>query len=132
MLKVSDIMSTSVVTLAADESLAHAAETLSNLGVSGAPVCDESQRVIGVFSKSDLVDGLIDGKLDPKAKIGDLMTNVSFSLSPEDSVLTAAKMMADRSIHRVLVLDADEHVLGIVSPLDILKAIRDGKLRLDG
>jgi CBS domain-containing protein len=130
-LRVADIMTRSVVTLAPDESLSHAAETLSNLGVSGAPVCDEGHRVIGVFSKSDLVDGLIDGKLDPSAKVGDLMTNVSFSLVAEDTVVTAAKLMADKSIHRVLVLDAEKHVVGIVSPLDILKAIRDGKLRLE-
>jgi CBS domain-containing protein len=130
-MKVADIMSKSVVTLSPDETLAQAADTLASLGVSGAPVCDEGERVIGVFSKSDLVARIVEGRLDPQAKVGDHMTNVTFQLAPDDDVRRAIDLMADKSIHRVLVLDGDRHVLGIVSPLDVLRAIRDGRLRLE-
>lgn len=130
-MKVADIMSKSVVTLSPDETLAQAADTLASLGVSGAPVCDETERVVGVFSKSDLVARIIEGRLDPQAKVGDHMTNVTFQLAPDDDVRRAIDLMADKSIHRVLVLDGDRHVLGIVSPLDVLRAIREGRLRLE-
>ena len=130
-MKVADIMSKSVVTLSPDETLAQAADTLASLGVSGAPVCDEGERVIGVFSKSDLVARIVEGRLDPQAKVGDHMTNVTFQLAPDDDVRRAIDLMADKSIHRVLVLDGDRHVLGIVSPLDVLRAIREGRLRLE-
>ena len=55
MLLVSEIMTRSIVTLAKKTTLDEAAMTLANMGVSGAPVCDENGRVLGVFSKSDVV-----------------------------------------------------------------------------
>ena len=131
MLTVADIMTRSVVTLSPSESLAKAAETLSMMSVSGAPVCDGSARAVGVFSKSDVVDGLIDGRLSPEALVKNHMTTVTVSLRADDPVTAAVAVMAERSIHRVLVLDADDHVVGIVSPLDILKAVHEGRLRLE-
>ena len=131
MLTVADIMTRSVVTLSPSESLAKAAETLSMMSVSGAPVCDGNARAVGVFSKSDVVDGLIDGRLSPEALVKNHMTTVTVSLRADDLVTSAVGVMAERSIHRVLVLDNDEHVVGIVSPLDILKAIHEGRLRLE-
>lgn len=132
MTTVADLMTTSVVTLSADDTLAHAASTLASLGVSGAPVCDEQQRVIGVFSKSDVVDKLIDAHASPEAKVGDHMSQVPVSLRPDDTVDAAVKVMAQRMIHRVVVLDPAGKLVGMLSPLDILRAIRDGRLRLEG
>ncbi len=129
-MRVSDLMSRSVVTLSPDETLAQAADTLASLGVSGAPVCDADERVLGVFSKSDLVGRLVDGRLDPQARVGEHMTKVTVWLRPDDPVKTAIDVMAKKMIHRVLVLDGEEHVVGILSPLDILAAIRDGRLPL--
>lgn len=130
MLTVADIMVRSVVTLSPAETLAKAAETLAVMSVSGAPVCDGSARVVGVFSKSDVVDGLIDGRLGAAALVKNHMTPLTVSLRADEPVTAAVALMADRSIHRVVVLDADDRVVGIVSPLDILKAIHDGRLRL--
>lgn len=131
MITVADLMTRSVVTLAPGESLAQAADTLSSLGVSGAPVCDADERVVGVFSKSDLVGGLVDGRLDGSATVGSFMTKVTVALRPEDSIERAVEVMAERMIHRVVVVDGAGRLVGIVSPLDILKAVREGRLRLD-
>lgn len=131
MLTVADIMTKSVVTLSPFEPLAQAADTLAMMGVSGAPVCDAGARAIGVFSKSDVVGGLVEGRLRPDAVVKDHMTKVTVSLRAGDPVTRAVSVMAERSIHRLLVVDDDEHVVGILSPLDILKAIHDGRLRLE-
>ncbi|MBS2018324.1 MAG: CBS domain-containing protein [Deltaproteobacteria bacterium] len=130
MLTVAELMTKSVVTLSVDETLAQAADTLSNLGVSGAPVCDADEKVVGVFSKSDLVGRLVDGKLDTSATVGSHMTKVTVSLRASDSVLRAAQVMAEKKIHRLVVVDDGGRLVGIVSPLDILEAVRDGRLEL--
>jgi IMP dehydrogenase len=124
-------MTRSVVTLSPDETLAQAADTLASLNVSGAPVCDAEQRLVGVFSKSDLLGRLIEGRLEPTAKVGAHMSTVPVSLGPDDDVRRATDLMAERSIHRLVVVDADGHVVGILSPLDILKAIHAGRLVLN-
>ena len=129
-MKIGDLMTRSVVTLSPEETLSQAADTLASLNVSGAPVCDAEQRLVGVFSKSDLVGRLIDGQLDPNAKVGDHMTAAPVYVGPEDDVRRATALMAERSIHRLVVVETDGRVVGILSPLDILKAIETGKLVL--
>lgn len=130
MVTVAEVMTKSVVTLSPDDSLADAAATLASLGVSGAPVCDGAQRVVGVFSKSDVVDRLIDAKVDASSRVGDHMSTKLVSLRPSDTVATAVELMADRSIHRVVVLDDGGKLVGILAPLDVLKAVRGGALKL--
>jgi CBS domain-containing protein len=49
-----DVMSKNVVTLRADMSLREATETLTEEGISGAPVVDSSERLVGVISLSDI------------------------------------------------------------------------------
>jgi len=131
MITVADLMTRSVVTLSPDESLAQAADTLSSLGVTGAPVCDAGERVVGVFSKSDLVGRLVEGRLDASATVGSVMTKVTVALRPEDSIARAVDVMAERMIHRVVVVDGAGRLVGILSPLDILKAVRERRLALD-
>jgi predicted transcriptional regulator len=130
-MKVSELMTRSVVTLSPDETLAQAAATLASLNVSGAPVCDAEQRLVGVFSKSDLVSRLIDGRVDPAASVGEHMTTAAITLGPDDDIRKATDVMAERSIHRLVVVDAEGHVVGILSPLDILKAVHAGRLVLN-
>lgn len=132
MLKVADLMTTSVVTLSPDDSLAQAASTLASLGVSGAPVCDREQRVVGVFSKSDVVDKLIDAQAAGHARVGDHMSSVPVTLRADDTIEASVKIMAERMIHRVVVLDSAGKLVGILSPLDVLRAVHQGRMRLEG
>lgn len=60
------------------------------------------------------------------------MLKVTVSLSPDDTIRRAAEIMAERKVHRMVVLDAAGRLVGIVSPLDVLGAVRDGRLRLEG
>ena len=50
-----DLMLTDVVTLSPELSLVDAQRVLLETGISGAPVVDETQRVVGVLSSSDLL-----------------------------------------------------------------------------
>ncbi|NUQ77470.1 MAG: CBS domain-containing protein [Polyangiaceae bacterium] len=128
MLLVRDIMTKSVLTLAKDTPLSDAATTLSNMGVSGAPVCDEGGRVIGVFSKSDIVNKLADGTPASELTVGSLMTNHVFSVRAGDPLKTAVWLMVFENVHRLMVIGDDGRLAGILTPMDVLKAIVNGKL----
>ena len=54
MLTARDVMSPVVLTLAADDTAASAAETLAKAGVSGAPVRDANGKLVGMLSQADL------------------------------------------------------------------------------
>lgn len=128
MLLVRDLMTRSVLTLTADTVLTEAAGTLTNMGVSGAPVCDDTGHVIGVFSKSDLVTKVGVGAVQQSITVGDLMTPIVFSVRPSDLLSTAIKLMVAENVHRLMVITEDEQLVGILTPMDVLKAINEAKL----
>lgn len=125
---VREIMSESVLTLTPETTLREASASLATLGVSGAPVCDGSGRVIGVLTKTDVVDQVGNG-LDLSQSIAAHMTLGAVTIDANASVEAAAVLMATEGVHRLIVLDNDK-LVGVVSPLDVLRAIADGRMRL--
>ena len=125
MLKVRDLMSRAVCTVAAEDSAADTAEGFAKAGISGAPVRDRSGALVGVVSQADLANAkLAGGRRHPTSS--DLMTPDVIGVYADDSALAAALEMSRHDIHRVVVWDADGKVVGLVSTLDVVKAIARG------
>lgn len=126
MLKVRDLMSPVVLTVAADESAASAADTLARASISGAPVRDSFGDLIGIVSHADLTnERLTGGRRHPT--VADLMTPDVVGVYADDPAQAAALEMARHDIHRVLVWTAEGDVAGIVTSLDLVKAIARGE-----
>jgi CBS-domain-containing membrane protein len=128
MLTIGDIMSSDVFTLAASCPADQAAWELSVRGFTGAPVRDESGRLVGVLSRSDLADPeRNEGGLQAK-EVSDLMTPAMFTLHPAAPVIQAIKLMVREGIHRVIVMDERRQMVGIVTSSDVLHALVRGEL----
>ena len=122
------------------------AELMDANEISGVPVVDVQGRLLGVVSKTDLLHRCLEGppgNRDDEVLFWDLLRSASrFSgesspdalgvaedfmalepatAKPGDLVGNAAHRMAEDRIHRIIVVDDDNHVLGIVTSLDILK-----------
>jgi predicted transcriptional regulator len=126
MLKISDIMTHDVFVLPASTPAERAAWELSVRGFTGAPVCDARGRLVGVLSRSDLVDpdrnvGGFEDKL-----VQDLMTPAMFTLQGSDPVIAAVRLMVREGIRRVIVVDRNQGMIGIVTSTDILTALAWG------
>jgi CBS-domain-containing membrane protein len=91
-------------------------------GVSGAPVVDDWGRVLGVVSKTDLIEHEVTSQRGCKT-VGDIMMQMVFTLPPDASIGQAAALMAYEGVHRVVVVDAKCCVVGLVSSLDIARWI---------
>lgn len=136
---VRDVMTTKVIWVKQDTPFAAIAAALHRHRVSAFPVLDEDGRVAGVVSESDLLTklalgggeepmpGVITGILHQhqmeKARAvtaGDLMTSPAATVSPDDTVEQAARLMYQRRIKRLPVVDAGSHLVGIVSRADVL------------
>ncbi len=126
-LRVRDIMTTDVFTLSRDETMQEAARALSNQRVGGAPVIDNG-RIIGVVSKSDLLE--VAAHRDPAGErlyVNDVMTHLVFAVRPGDPAILAVRLMVEEGIHRAVVVDEQGKLVGIVTPMDVLRAIVRGK-----
>jgi len=133
---VRDVMTTSVVAVRRDASFTEMAAMLRSTRISAFPVIDDAGRVIGVVSEADLLvkeavqaDGtsllaaLRHIKEDDKATgvtAGELMTAPAITIGPDAPVEAAARLMYDRRVKRLPVVNASGRLLGIVSRVDVL------------
>jgi predicted transcriptional regulator len=85
--------------------------------------------VIGVLTKTDVVDQVGNG-LDLTQSIAAHMTPGAITIEANAPVEAAAVMMATEGVHRLIVTE-NGRLVGVVSPMDVLRAIADGRLRLN-
>jgi CBS domain-containing protein len=136
---VKDVMTAQVIWVKQDTPFAAIAAALRKYRVSAFPVLNEAGEVIGVVSESDLLSklalgggedrmpGMISGILQHKElekargiTAGDLMTAPPVTVSPDDTIEHAARLMYLRGVKRVPVVDDGKHLAGIVSRSDVL------------
>lgn len=124
-LRVRDIMTPEVITLVASTSLDDAARSLTFHKVSGAPVMEHG-RIVGVVSKTDLVDPRHRPYATGERTVGDAMTAVIYAVRPGDPALSAVRLMVEEGVHRVVVVNDDRRLAGIVSTMDVMRALASG------
>lgn len=133
---VKDVMTTRVIWVRKAASFKEMAAALREHRVSAFPVLDEHDRVIGVVSEADLLakvaaldgepgmlTGILHHREQDKARgvtAGDLMTQSPVTAAPGDTVEHAARLMSQRRIKRLPVVDANGHLVGIISRADVL------------
>lgn len=122
MTRVEDIMSRDVIVLRHDQTSADAAEVLRREQIGGAPVfCGD--KLVGVISKGDLLNA--QGRGD--TRLEHLMTKAVYAVRPTDPAILAVQLIVDEGVHRVLVVDEGKRMVGIVTPIDVCKAVRAEK-----
>jgi CBS domain-containing protein len=137
-MRVRDVMTTDVATVAPETSLRDVAALLVQKHISGVPVV-EGERVIGVVSERDILfkerpsDGLHRGVLAWLMDEGDIMLKVdaraaltamstpAITISSTRSVADAAALMLDESVSRLPVVDGGK-LVGIVTRHDLVRA----------
>jgi len=120
---VDEIMSKDVVVTQAKAVVTEAAWIMTSRAVSCVVVL-EGEKVVGVFTKRDLVKKVISaGKDSDQVKVEDVMTYPVINVPPTCSVLSASKIMEKKKIRRLIIMKG-ETVCGIVAQLDIIKTIR--------
>lgn len=126
MLTVRDIMTPHVSCVFNDDSLTSASDLLAALAISGVPVRNREGKFVGVLSQSDLANPILRGSLR-NPKVEDVMTQDVFTVFPEEAALFAAITMARHDVHRVFVIEPDGTVIGVVTSLDLVRAIARGQ-----
>lgn len=119
MATVSDIMTTEVCVIQPQESLRVAAQRMQSLDIGALPVCD-GERLLGMLTDRDItVRGVADGLNPDEACASDVMTpNVEFCTADQDSE-EVMRLMGDKQIRRLPVVDTDRRLVGIVSLGDL-------------
>jgi CBS-domain-containing membrane protein len=119
--RVRDVMTNDVTTLASTDSIDFAARVLSERHITGAPVV-RGEHIVGVVSKTDLCDP----RRADSTTVESVMTRIVYAVRPTDPIMSAVRLMVEESIHRVVVVTDTGKLIGIVTAMDIVKAIARG------
>lgn len=145
---VADLMNHDVLTVLPTTPLSEAIQILVDRQISGLPVVNDAGKLVGVISESDLMwrekgldrppyimflDSVI--YLQNPAKhdqdlhkvlgqtVGEVMTAHAISITADATIPTAARIMHEKKIHRLPVVDTEDRPIGIITQGDIVKAI---------
>ncbi|MBU2694345.1 HPP family protein [Pimelobacter sp. 30-1] len=125
---VRDLMTASPITVRPGDPLRAAADLLAAHGVTALPVVDERGRVVGVLSEADLLGpGSGSGAGDLAGTVGDAMSSVVVLVHPETDVATLRRVLVDRLVKSLPVVDAADQVVGVVSRSDVVRAMVHGR-----
>lgn len=138
---VADLMTKDVVTVKRNTTLDETARRLSGLRISGMPVVDDEDHVVGVIGELDIImakqgkkgSGIrdlvrrISGEPVPKRKagnhVGDVMSEPPITIRKEADVLEAARILDARRIKRLPVVDENGKCIGVISRADVVRGM---------
>jgi CBS domain-containing protein len=119
---VKDVMTTNVVYLPPQTTLAEAARTMREQDIGDVVVAD-GPSLAGLVTDRDIVVRGVAERRDPDATtVGEIMTRDLVTVRPEDTIQQAALLMRDRAIRRLLVCD-EQGLVGVVSIGDLAERI---------
>ena len=118
-MKIEEIMTPAPQVISPGEPASLAAGLMREFDVGMIPVCD-GERLLGVVTDRDIAIRLVAEGLNPSTTTVDrVMTREVFHCFHDESTEYAAAMMEDHQVRRLLVLDRNERLVGIVSLGDL-------------
>lgn len=120
---VRDLMTTDVVAVGPATTTRDAARMMFRYRVSGLPVVDPEDHVLGIITEGDFLEmelKRVDQGESP-ALVKDVMSHSVLSVSPDLEIMDAARFMHEHGVKRVLVVEHGKMV-GIISRFDIVAA----------
>jgi len=122
-MKISEVMTTEVETISADQTAREAAAFMLRADAGSIPVC-EGDRVVGMITDRDIaVRGVAEGR-GPDTPVSELMSDGIICAREDDDVQEVAQRMSEEQVRRLPVLDADDRLCGIVSLGDLTRETR--------
>lgn len=123
-MRVVDLMSTEVISVSPQTPIKDAARLMFRHRVSGLPVCDEASCLVGIITEADFlrIEVARDEAetLQPIETVDQVMSRGVVTVGPDEPIADAAKKMVVHDVKRMPVVDDGDHVLGIISRLDVV------------
>lgn len=150
-LRARDLMSANPVSIHRDATIREALDVLTDRGFGAAPVIDDAGRPIGVVSRTDVLihqrelvrhdspcdntdwdlfpeplwsEDLSVEASDPTS-VSEVMTPAIFTVPLETSAREVIRRMLQLKVHHLFVVDDDLALVGVISPLDVLRQLGD-------
>ncbi len=147
-MKAKEIMNKDVITVSPEDTVTNLVKLMLDKSISGVPVVDEEQRILGIVSETDLIypekslhlpafipildsfvfiEGFRETEKEIRKmsayKVEDVMTKDVITINEDQDIQDVVNLMIDKRINRIPVIDKDKKVIGIITRSNILKHI---------
>ena len=125
---VRDIMTYNAETIDTGANLREAAKKMKNYDIGALPIC-EGDELVGMITDRDItIRAVAEGKDPFTTRVTEVMTPDVFYCLEDEEIQEAAKIMEEKAIHRLLVLNSDYEPIGFVSLSDFAVKSNDKQL----
>jgi CBS domain-containing protein len=126
-MRCSEIMKTDIECLEPQDTAEHAAAKMRDQNVGFLPVCDEQKKVLGALTDRDITTRLVAEGKPGGTPAEQIMTSDCVACGPDDDVEAAQRLMAKHQKSRIMCVDEDGVLKGVISLSDV--AQHDGGAR---
>ena len=121
-MKVEQLMTRDVKTCSPDDSLNMAAKLMWDFDCGCVPVVDADDRLVGMITDRDIcMAAYTQGKPLAAMRVSSAMSRAAHACRFGDSILLAERLLREHGIRRIPVVDAEQHVFGILSMNDLAR-----------
>lgn len=131
MTRIAHLMTPQPAVITATATAASAGALMTAARLRHLPVVDQTGALIGILSDRDLRGPMVGAGSEgrpapsPDATVGALMTREVASAGPDDDLGQVARIMVERRIGAVPIIDGERRPVGIVSFVDVLRRLAD-------
>jgi CBS domain-containing protein len=119
-MKVKEVMSTDLIVGYVPGTVKSALNLLAKHNVSGMPILKkDTKKVVGVLTRTDIF------KNADEEQLALIMSKEVHSVTDDQDIKDAAKLLFEKRIHGLPVVNKKKNLVGIISPKDILKVLSD-------
>lgn len=119
-MKISDVMTRDVQVAQPTDTVADVARRMSEIDSGVIPIV-EAERIVGVITDRDIVIRVVGENRDNEIPVGEVMTAPVETCLETDSLKDAVKKMADLQMRRMVIVDEDGQLAGILSLGDVAR-----------
>ncbi|MEO8355057.1 MAG: CBS domain-containing protein [Chloroflexota bacterium] len=118
----SDVMTKNPVVALPDDTVASVAQLMKDRDIGPVPIVEDkiSKKLVGIVTDRDLAIKVVAEGLDPRTTpVKDVMTRDVVTCHEEDEIAATLEAMSKHQLRRILVVDADGSLVGIIAQADV-------------
>ena len=125
-MRAADIMTPAPVCCAMDDSVRDAAREMADHDCGIIPIVDDTEHrhVVGVVTDRDLTLRVLAAGRPADLHVAEVMTPAPDCVTPDADIESVERLMADRQVRRVVVVDEDGACVGVIAQADLARASR--------
>jgi CBS domain-containing protein len=124
---VTELMTSPVLTVSPDTTLAEVADGMADLGINSVVVIDDACYPTGILTSTDFVRAARDGRTPADTTVGEYMATDVLTVDPDDGVTAVADRMIENDLNHLPVVE-DDTVVGILTSTDLAAYLADRRV----